>query len=100
MYILICSDNSYYTGMTCNLEKRIAEHKRAKYKGYTSSRLPVELVYSQEYLSRYEAYIMERRIKGWCRKKKEALIKGDFESLKELAHNRQLLIDSKINNNI
>ena len=85
VYILKCSDGSYYTGITSNLEKRIEEHNTGIYKGYTSTRLPVELVYSNRYNDVNEAIRSEKQIKGWSRAKKEALIKGDFELLKELS---------------
>ena len=84
-YILKCSDNSFYSGCTSNLKNRINEHKLGKFKGYTSSRLPIELVFSQEFSDINEAISAERRIKKWSRKKKEALINGDFELLHELA---------------
>ena len=85
VYILKCSDKSYYTGSTSNLEKRIAEHQNGVKASYTSSKLPVELVYSQEYQNIKDGVEAERRIKGWSRKKKEALIMGDFKLLHELA---------------
>jgi putative endonuclease len=85
VYILKCSDGSYYTGCTTNLEQRIQEHNFKKYDNYTSTRLPVELVYSQQFSNINEAIAAERRIKGWNRSKKEALIKGDFDLLHNLA---------------
>jgi len=81
VYILKCSDSSYYTGSTNNLIKRLDEHNSGKYKGYTNTRLPVKLVLSQEFSDVKEAISAERKIKGWSRKKKDALIKGDFELL-------------------
>jgi putative endonuclease len=89
VYILKCSDGSYYTGITSNLEKRIEEHNTGIYKGYTSTRLPVELVYSNRYNDVNEAIRSEKQIKGWSRAKKEALIKGDFELLKELSKSKK-----------
>jgi len=77
VYILECSDGSYYTGHTDNLEKRLAEHKQGTLKCYTSSRLPVRLVFCSEFLTRDDAFSRERQIKGWSRQKKQALIKGD-----------------------
>lgn len=85
VYILKCSDNSYYTGHTDNIEKRISEHKIGKISGYTSSRLPVEVVFVQKFASRYEALSAEHQIKRWSRNKKEALIRGDWKKLKELS---------------
>ena len=86
VYILQCSDGSYYVGYTDNIEARIAEHKAAKYAGYTSSRLPVKVVYVQFFGSRDEAIIAERQIKGWTRKKKEALIRQDWRQLVYLSN--------------
>ena len=85
VYILKCSDGSYYTGCTNNLEKRIQEHNFKKYDNYTSSRLPIELVYSQRFENIIDAIEAERQIKGWSRRKKEALINGDFDLLHNLA---------------
>lgn len=82
VYIVKCSDGSYYIGHTSDLEQRIAEHNNGTCAGYTSTRLPIELVYAQEFQSRNEAYLLERKLKGWSHKKKEALIQGDFEALK------------------
>jgi putative endonuclease len=86
VYILSCSDGSYYTGMTrTDLEMRVAQHNAGTFGGFTSSRRPVILCYS-EYFERIEdAISAERRIKGWSRAKKEALIAGDMERLKSLA---------------
>ena len=85
VYILLCSDGSYYTGCTTNLEKRMNEHQSGMVKGYTSARLPVKLVYSQEFPDILYAIKAERQIKGWSKKKKEALIRGDFQLLHVLA---------------
>jgi predicted GIY-YIG superfamily endonuclease len=85
VYILRCGDDSYYTGHTDNLEKRLAEHQAGEVEGYTSTRLPVALVFSQEFSSREEALVCERQIKGWSRKKKEALIHGDWTEVSRLA---------------
>jgi predicted GIY-YIG superfamily endonuclease len=80
VYILRCADGSYYVGHTDNLEQRIAEHRHAVYPCYTSSRLPIEVVFQQEFESRISALEAERKIKNWSRKKKEAFIDGDSES--------------------
>ncbi|MFH1873712.1 MAG: GIY-YIG nuclease family protein [Pseudomonadota bacterium] len=84
LYILKCSDGSYYTGHTDDLEKRLAEHGEG-YCEYTVKRLPIELVFSDEFATREEALGRERQIKGWSRKKKEALIEGNWDKLKQLA---------------
>ena len=88
IYILRCSDGSYYTGHTDNLEKRMAEHQTGGISGYTSTRLPVKWVFSQEFQSRAEALERERQVKGWGRKKKEALIRGDWAEISRLAQSR------------
>ena len=88
-YILKCNDGSYYTGHTDNLDYRIAQHQSGAIPGYTAERLPVELVWCEELPTREEALFSERRIKGWSRRKKEALIRGDWEEIKRLARNRQ-----------
>jgi predicted GIY-YIG superfamily endonuclease len=87
VYILRGSDGSYYVGTTRDtLERRVNEHNAGAFpRGYTKSRLPVELVFHQEFELITDAIAAERRLKGWSRAKKEALIAGDFEQLKELA---------------
>ncbi|GMU19070.1 MAG: hypothetical protein AMXMBFR12_02620 [Candidatus Babeliales bacterium] len=85
VYVLKCSDGSYYAGHTDNIETRIAEHNSGIYPGYTQKRLPVDLVYMQEFASRDEAFNAEHQIKKWNRKKKEALIENDWNCLKLLA---------------
>jgi putative endonuclease len=85
VYILKCSDESYYTGVRNNLERRINEHKSGYIKGYTSSRLPVTLVFSDKFADINEAIRFEKQIKGWSRKKKEALINSDFDLLLKLS---------------
>ncbi len=88
VYILRCSDGSYYTGHTDNLDYRIAQHQGGDIDGYTATRKPVELVFSQECATREEALAAERQIKGWSRKKKEAMIRGDWEEVSKLARGR------------
>lgn len=85
MYILLCSDDSYYTGSTNNLELRLAQHQAGEGANHTKKRLPVTLVYFEEFDRIDEAFYREKQIQGWSRKKKEALINGQFEALKELA---------------
>ena len=80
-YILRCADGSYYTGHTDNLEQRIGQHQTGAIAGYTHSRRPVTLMWSQDFPSRIEALEAERRIKPWSRAKKEALIAGDWNAL-------------------
>ena len=88
VYIVKCSEGSYYTGSTSNLEVRLAQHISGATGGYTASRRPVELVFSQEFSVPEEAVRAERQIKNWSRQKKVALIAGDFELLHELARCR------------
>jgi len=87
VYILLCKDNSYYTGITNNIEKRIVEHNHSPNKtSYTYSRRPVKIVFYETFQNPNDAILWEKRIKGWSRKKKEALINGDFEELKRLSN--------------
>ena len=87
LYILRCADGSYYVGTTrLPVEARLSEHQSGfDAKSYTASRLPVSLVYSAHYDLITDAIAAERQIKGWRREKKEALIRGDFESLPALS---------------
>jgi predicted GIY-YIG superfamily endonuclease len=89
VYILRCSDGSYYTGKTqVSIECRLWQHQHGVYGGYTSARRPVTLVWSQGFPTYIEAITMERRIKGWSRAKKEALINGDYNLLHVLSECR------------
>jgi predicted GIY-YIG superfamily endonuclease len=85
VYILKCSDGSYYTGITEDLDVRLAQHENGTLAGYTRSKRPVKLVFSEAFSTYNEAISAERQIKGWSRAKKEALIRNDFELLHELA---------------
>jgi predicted GIY-YIG superfamily endonuclease len=89
VYILKCSDGSYYTGSAVDLEKRIAEHMVRTFNGYTSKRLPVELVFCCEMPTVFEAFLRERQIKGWTRRKKEALIRGEWDKLVEYSKSKK-----------
>ena len=87
VYILQCSNNSFYTGITNNIEKRIQEHQTGiNKKCYTYSKRPVKLVYYEVFQNPNEAISKEKQIKGWSRKKKQALIDNDFEELKRLSN--------------
>ena len=88
VYILKCSDNSYYTGFTNDMEKRITEHNSGMKKGtYTSTRLPVKLVWLETFSDPNQAIMIEKQIKGWGRRKKEALINEDWGKLVEYSKN-------------
>lgn len=84
-YILECADGSFYTGSTKNLVKRLWEHNNSLGANYTKNRLPVELVYYEEYPRIDTAFYREKQIQGWSRKKKLALIEGKPELLPKLA---------------
>lgn len=88
-YILRCADGSYYTGSTDFLEARIGQHHIGQGSAHTRRRRPVTLAWCQEFPIRLEALEAERRIKGWTRAKKQALIAGDWSRLSALARNRQ-----------
>ena len=85
VYILKCSDGSYYTGHTDQIEARLASHQSGQFFGYTTERRPMELVFLEELGSRDEAFRRERQIKGWSRSKKEALMANDWERLVRLS---------------
>jgi predicted GIY-YIG superfamily endonuclease len=85
VYILKCTDGSYYTGSTDDLSKRLWQHQEGvNPNAYTFSRRPVELIWSEEVTTYFEALTHEHQIKGWSRAKKEALIHGDFEAIHEI----------------
>ena len=85
-YMLLCADGSYYVGCTTNLDQRIGQHHSGLIPGYTSTRRPVDMVWAEEFADILSAIEAERRIKGWTRAKKEALIAGDWELLSALSH--------------
>ena len=89
VYILKCSDNTFYTGLTSNIDQRLQEHLDGKYKGsYTYSRRPLTLEFFAEFSTINQALSKEKQIKNWSQKKKRALINGDFESLPNLARKK------------
>ena len=85
MYILECCDGSYYTGSTNNLDLRLAQHQNGEGANHTKKRLPIKLVYFEEYQRIDEAFNREKQVQGWSRKKKEALINGNLNDLHHLA---------------
>ena len=87
MYILECSDGSYYTGSTNNLELRMEQHQNGEGANHTKKRLPVKLLYTEEFTRVDEAFYREKQVQGWSRKKKEALMNGDFDKLSHLSKN-------------
>jgi len=84
-YILECSDGSYYTGSTIDLERRLKQHSNGEGANHTKKRLPVKLVYYEEYPRIDTAFYREKQVQGWSRKKKEALINGENHLLPDLA---------------
>ncbi len=92
LYIVRCADNSFYVGTTRDsLETRIAQHNAGSFRGYTFTRRPVALVYSQDFDRITDAIAAERQVKGWSRAKKQALIDGNFGMLQDLAKCRATL---------
>ncbi len=90
VYMLKCSDDSYYIGSATgdDLWKRVAEHETGAYRGYTYTRRPVHLAWSEHFDRIADAIAVERKIKGWSRAKKEALIRGDWGKIRLLAKRR------------
>jgi putative endonuclease len=86
VYILRCADGSYYTGITKKpVEARVWEHNNRVVDGYTSTRTPVELMLAEPYERIVDAIARERQLKGWSRRKKEALIRQALGELPDLA---------------
>lgn len=88
-YLLRCADGSYYAGSARDLSTRLEQHRSGAGSDYTAKRLPVELVCFAEFDRIDDAYVLEKRIQGWSRAKREALIRGDFEALPGLSVKRQ-----------
>jgi len=89
VYILKCSDESYYIGVTNDIERRLDEHRMGINKAsYTYLRRPVDLVYHEYFMDINEAIDFEKQIKGWSRAKKEALIKGDWDEIVVLSNKK------------
>ena len=85
MYILRCADDSYYTGSTNDIELRIQQHQNGEGANHTRKRLPVELIYYEQYDRIDNAFYREKQVQGWSRQKKEALVNGDLDELHNLA---------------
>jgi len=86
IYILKCSDGSFYTGHTESLDKRIEQHQQASFSNcYTAKRLPCELVYQASFDSRKQSLSIERQVRGWSRQKKRALINDDWIEIARLS---------------
>jgi putative endonuclease len=90
VYILKCADNSYYIGVSNDMERRLKEHNEGiDRKCYTYNKRPLVLVFLKEFNDINNAIAFEKQIKGWSRKKKEAIIENRWEDLPELSKNRQ-----------
>jgi putative endonuclease len=96
MYILKCSNDTYYTGSTKFLELRVKQHQDGEGANYTRKYLPVELVYFEEFQRIDDAFYREKQVQRWTRKKKEALINSDFDLLHALSKCQN---DSSFENN-
>ncbi len=90
MYILECADGSYYTWSTIDVDKRLLEHQSGDGANHTKKRLPVELVYVEEFERIDKAFYREKQVQGWSREKKEALIIKNYDELHKLAECRNL----------
>jgi putative endonuclease len=85
----LCSDGSYYTGITNNIERRLIEHQSGEnINCYTFKRRPVKLVFNEVFNDVTQAIAFEKQVKGWRRSKKEAIINGDWDLLPELSKSR------------
>ncbi|MHA6523584.1 GIY-YIG nuclease family protein [Tessaracoccus sp. G1721] len=84
-YMLECSDGSFYVGSTWDLGERVSQHMAGRGATYTSRRRPVRLVWAEEFERVDEAYAMEKRVQGWGREKRIALIEGRYDDLPTLA---------------
>ena len=87
MYILECADKSYYTGSTKNIALRILQHQNGEGATHTKNRLPVKLVYVEEFDRIDEAFYREKQVQRWSRRKKESLISRQYEKLPLLSKN-------------
>ncbi len=86
VYIVECADNSYYTGVTNDVERRLIEHNSGTDpKSYTYSRRPVQIKYCEHFQYVYDAIAWEKQLKGWSRKKKEALFNDNWNEIRKLA---------------
>jgi putative endonuclease len=91
VYILECSDSSYYIGITSDLNKRLEEHQEGIHEdAYTYKKRPVELRYWESFYNSNAAIAREKQLKGWSRIKKQALIEENIEKLKQLSNQKNI----------
>ena len=88
VYILRCYDGSYYVGFTNNVDARVIKHNQGHAATYTTIRRPVTLAYAEEHPDQLTAMRRERQLKGWSHEKRQALIHGDAQLLKQLSKRR------------
>ena len=88
-YMLHCRGGYLHVGHTDNLDRRIAQHETGALPGFSRDHLPVKLVWSDKFPTRYEAQQAERRLKGWRREKKLALIRGDWQRISMLSQRKK-----------
>ncbi len=99
VYIVRCSDGLYYTGVTNDLSRRIQEHNSdLNPRSFTYRRRPVELLFYETFTDPHSAFRLEKQIKGWSRRKKEALIDQDWDKLVEFSKNNKKQGNKKNNN--
>jgi predicted GIY-YIG superfamily endonuclease len=85
VYVLLCSDETLYTGVTSDLDERLYQHHEGLFPGYTHSRRPLTLLWNSDELDIQDAIVLEKQLKGWSRAKKMAFIQGDLTALVELS---------------
>ena len=90
MYILLCANGQYYTGSTTDLDLRVEEHNNGEGANFTAKHLPVKLVYFEEFRFISEAFLREKQVQNWSRKKKEALINGNKKELRSLSKRNKI----------
>lgn len=88
VYILQCADGKYYTGHTDNLDLRMAQHNDGIGSSFTAKRRPLKLIWTTDCQTRTAAFDLEKRLQGWSRAKKEALMRGDFGALPGLSKSK------------
>jgi len=85
VYILECADGTYYVGSTTDVERRVSQHQLGEGAAYTKSRRPVRLIWSAQFDRIDAAWLFEKQVQGWSRRKREALMDGRFTALPGLA---------------
>ncbi|EGD45213.1 GIY-YIG catalytic domain protein [Nocardioidaceae bacterium Broad-1] len=88
-YMLLCADRTLYVGSTTDLERRMSEHRVGLGSEYTRHRLPVQLVWYEQYDNVAHAFDREKQIQNWSRTKRLALIRGQLGDLPRLANTSQ-----------